>query len=610
MTLATASSPTEPQTAQEMLKAIFGFDGFRPGQQAVVETVARRENVLAVMPTGAGKSLCFQLPAMMTDGFAVVVSPLIALMENQVALLKGAGVPAGMIHSGRQREENIADWRGATEGEIKLLYMSPERLTTPRMLEALKKQPVSQFVIDEAHCISQWGHDFRKEYMMLAELRKIFPNVPLSAFTATADEATRADIVERIFHRDAQVFVQGFDRPNIAISVEPKKAAEGRILSLVNQRRGAQGIIYCLSRKGTEKMAAALRADGHNAVPYHARLPVEERQENLNRFLTEPDLIVCATIAFGMGIDKPDIRYVIHMNLPSSMEAYYQELGRAGRDGEPAEAILLYGYGDLRTRRMMIDDTTASEEVKRVERQRLDALSTYAEAVSCRRNVLLAHFGELRDAPCGRCDICLTPPKMIDATKQGQLALRIMQATGEIYGQTHIVDIATGKMTDKVKQNQHDDLPEFAQGAGTTQKQWRATLRQLLAEGFCDVTGDYGSLVVSPLGEGLINGSETLQVRLEEKTTDRATRSAKTPLAEGQVDAKLLTRLKQKRLELAREKGSPAFIIFSDRTIIDMAQKKPLHRDDFATVFGVGEKKVEAYADVFIQEIADYLKGE
>ena len=590
----------------DTLRDVFGFDAFRPGQQAVVEALVAGENVLAVMPTGAGKSLCFQLPAMMMPGFAVVVSPLIALMENQVALMKGSGVAAGMIHSARSREDNVADWLAAREGRLKLLYMSPERLATPRMQAALKDLPVSLFVIDEAHCISQWGHDFRKEYMLLAQLRTTYPDVPLAAFTATADEATRADIVERVFHNDAKTFVQGFDRPNITINVEPKKNSTARLLALANQRRGSQGIVYCLSRKGTEKAAQDLCADGHNAVSYHAGLPAEERAEKLDRFLTEPDLIVCATIAFGMGIDKPDIRYVIHMNLPASMEAYYQELGRAGRDGEPAEAILFYGYGDLRTRRMMIDDTTAPDEVKRVERRRLDVLANYAEAATCRRNVLLAHFGELRDVPCGACDICQTPPTMIDGTSQAKLLMQIMQATGEIYGQAHLIDIALGKQTDKIKQARHDRLSLHGDGAATKIDQWRSIIRQLLAEGYCETSGEYGSLGVTPLGHDLTAGKAQIMVRLEEKRSTRKTRTVRKSVSGGQVDAKLLTRLKQKRLEIARAKGSPAFIVFSDRSMIDMAQKKPMRREEFAEIFGVGEKKIEAYADIFIAEIKEY----
>ncbi|WP_206711296.1 DNA helicase RecQ [Aquisalinus flavus] len=589
----------------EMLQHLFGFSSFRHGQEPVIDSLLRGEDVLAVMPTGAGKSLCFQLPAMMNDGFAVIISPLIALMENQVALMKASGIPAGMIHSGRSRADNVADWQGVAAGEIKLLYMSPERLLTPRMQQALAKMPVSMFVIDEAHCISQWGHDFRKDYLGLADLKTQFPGVPLAAFTATADEATRADIVSRIFHGQARQYVQGFDRPNIAITVEEKRSSAKRLETLVKMREGDQGIVYCLSRKGTEQAAQSLRAAGHNALAYHAGLEDADRAERLNRFLTEPDLIICATVAFGMGIDKPDIRYVIHMNLPASMEAYYQEIGRAGRDGEPAEAILLYGYNDLRLRRTMIDESGAVEEVKRVERRRLDSLAAFCEAVTCRRNVLLAYFGDMRDEPCGKCDICRTPPVMADGTAEARLALETILATGEVYGQTHIVAILRGADTEKVRNAGHDRLATHGAGKARTDKQWRSLFRQMYADGLYAVGGEFGSLQLTARGRQLLAGALEISFRQDDLAQAGGGR-ARTSLAEGQVDAKLLTALKKKRLELARIKSVPAYVIFSDRTLIDMAQQKPLARDDFNDVFGVGDKKADAYAGDFIRVIADY----
>jgi ATP-dependent DNA helicase RecQ len=592
----------------EMLSHVFGFDQFRPGQEPVIDALLAAEDVLAVMPTGAGKSLCFQLPALMKDGFAVVISPLIALMENQVALLKSFGVGAGMLHSGRSREENVADWLAATNGNISLLYMSPERLVTPRMLEALKKQNVSFFVIDEAHCVSQWGHDFRKEYMALASLKEHFPEVPVAAFTATADEATRGDMVTRLFHGSAKTFVLGFDRPNIAISVEEKRNSPKRLVQLVKEREGDQGIVYCLSRKGTEKAAADLRACGFNAVAYHAGLPDYERSEHLNRFLTEPDLIVCATIAFGMGVDKADIRYVIHMNLPASLDAYYQEIGRAGRDGEPAEAILFYGYNDLRLRRTMIDESDAPEEIKQVERRRLDQLANYCEATTCRRNVLLSYYGELHDEPCGKCDICRTPPVMADGTEEAKLALETILATGEMYGQTHIISILTGTENEKIIRAGQTTLPTFGAGSRLKTPHWRSLFRQMLAAGIFETQGDYGSLVVTSKGRQILSGAETIAFRQDSMARVK-TRNRKTPLADGQVDAKLLSLLKKKRLDFAREKQSPAFVIFSDRTLIDMAQKKPIDRESFADVFGVGDKKVDAYADAFIEVITTYANA-
>ena len=399
----TAALATDATTA---LRETFGFDAFRPGQDHVVEALLRKEHVLAVMPTGAGKSLCFQLPATMREGFAVVVSPLIALMENQVRHLQAAGISAGMIHSGRERHLNVADWRAATAGDLKLLYMSPERLMTGRMLSALKRQKVSYFVIDEAHCIAQWGHNFREEYLALGDLTTHFPDIPIAAFTATADTETQADIKSRLFGGEGLSFVHGFDRPNLALQVIEKHRGDKQLLSLLRVRKGGAGIIYCRSRKRAEETALLLEGRGHSAIPFHAGLDDEVKGRALHRFLTEPGIIVCATVAFGMGIDKADVRFVIHRDLPASVEAYYQEIGRAGRDGAPADAILLYGYGDLVVRRKMIDGSESPAAVKRAERRRLDALVSFCEATVCRRNMLLGHFGEYRREPCGKCDLC------------------------------------------------------------------------------------------------------------------------------------------------------------------------------------------------------------
>ncbi|WOI52638.1 RecQ family ATP-dependent DNA helicase [Parvularcula sp. LCG005] len=390
----------------ETLQSRFGHSDFRPGQKAVVEAMLAGEDVLAVMPTGAGKSLCFQLPAFIRPGFAVVVSPLIALMENQTTLLKDRGLNVGMIHSGRDRARNVADWKSAATGDTKLLYMSPERLMTGRMIAALQKLPVSFFIIDEAHCISQWGHNFRSEYLALAGLRDHFPDTPIAAFTATANEETRRDIADRLFRTNAQTFVHGFDRPNISLQVIEKDRADRQVAGLVKKRRGQSGIVYCRSRRAVEKMAEILADAGHDALAYHAGFSGEERAWRLNHFI-EKGGVMCATIAFGMGVDKPDIRYVIHRDLPSSLEAYYQEIGRAGRDGEKAEAILLYGYGDLVARRKMIDSGDSDDAIKRVERRKLDALVDFCDARACRRTLLLRYFGENRSRPCGDCDVCL-----------------------------------------------------------------------------------------------------------------------------------------------------------------------------------------------------------
>ncbi|MEM9838866.1 MAG: DNA helicase RecQ [Pseudomonadota bacterium] len=590
----------EPENPQRALQEAFGFDDFRPGQRVVVDSLLAGEDVLAVMPTGAGKSLCFQLPALMRPGFAVVVSPLIALMQNQVALLQSFGVPAGMIHSGRERHENVADWKGAMSGEIKLLYMSPERLATDRMQAALRSAEVSFFVIDEAHCISQWGHDFRPEYLALESLKDLRPGTPVAAFTATADEETRADMAKRLFGSDVRVFVSGLDRPNLSVTVEEKAKAEDRIEQLVAERKGQQGIIYCGSRKKTEALAERLCAAGHNALAYHAGLPDQERADRLDRFLSEPDLVVCATIAFGMGIDKPDIRYVIHRDMPASPEAYYQEIGRAGRDGRPAEAIMLYAPSDLMFRRRMIDDGGAPEEVKRHEKRKLDILSAYCEALSCRRNLLLAHFGEIKTEPCGRCDVCLDPPQTEDATTDAHHFMQAAMETGEVYGQAHLIDVLRGAESEKILKAKHDDLTVYARGRDRSAKSWRSLVGQLATKGFVEMQGEYRSIVVTDEGRAFLSSGGSMAMRQERsRMTTRALKRAPVEVP-SDFDEDLLARLKAKRLELAKAKGAPAYTIFSDRTLIDMAVRQPTNPAELLAVYGVGMRKAEVYGDTFL----------
>jgi ATP-dependent DNA helicase RecQ len=534
----------------------------------------------------------------------VVVSPLIALMQNQVALLQSFGAPAGMIHSGRDRAENVADWKGAVEGRIKLLYMSPERLATERMQAALKRAEVSCFVIDEAHCISQWGHDFRPEYLALENLQHLRPGTPVAAFTATADEDTREDMTRRLFGGDVRTFVSGFDRPNLTLAVEDKSGADKRILELLHERRGKQGIVYCGSRKNTEALAEKLREAGHNAVAYHAGLPDDERASRLDRFLSEPDLVVTATIAFGMGIDKPDIRFVIHRDMPSSPEAYYQEIGRAGRDGRPAEAILLYAASDLMFRRRMIDDGGAPEEVKRHERRKLDILAAFCEASACRRNLLLGHFGEMRTEPCGHCDVCIDPPKTEDATKDARLFLTAALETGEIYGQAHLIDVLRGAETEKVLKAKHDDLSVFAVGSSRPAKSWRSLVGQLFAQGHIEMKGEYRSIAVTPSGRGFLQAKDG-RIALKTSAGAERTRALKSRQIEvpADFDEELLGRLKARRLELAKAKGAPAYTIFSDRTLIDMAVRHPTNQAELLAVYGVGLRKAEVYGAAFLSVV-------
>ncbi|MGD2131226.1 MAG: DNA helicase RecQ [Maricaulaceae bacterium] len=594
-----------------MLKSVFGFDDFRPGQEEVVETILNGRDVIAVMPTGAGKSLCFQLPALMLEGLTVVVSPLIALMDNQVALLNGFGVRAGAIHSSRPREASVADWKAAVAGELKLIYMSPERLMTPRMLAALDQLDVSLIVVDEAHCVSQWGHDFRPEYLALAELKARYPKARIAAFTATADEATRGEINAKLFGGGAQVFVHGFDRPNLSLAVEERgQNAKARIVELVGEHEGEQGIVYCLSRKSTEEVAQALRDAGRPALAYHAGLDDETRAERLNRFLTDPDLVIVATVAFGMGVDKPDIRFVFHYNLPASLESYYQEVGRAGRDGRPARAVTLYGMGDLRLRRSMIETSDAPDAQKRVERRRLDALVAYCEAIECRRKMLLAYFGEPAE-PCGNCDVCLNPPQTVDGTDAARLVFEAIEATGSRFGQAHIIDVLRGKGAMKAAQFGHDQLAVYGAGADRDAAAWRSIVRQLFASDFLSVDDEYGGLQLTERGRAARDGGEPVRLRLETpKARSKSRGRSRTAAEETVADPKLLARLKELRLELARQEKVPAYVVFSDRTLIDMANLKPANESDLSLVHGVGAKKLARYGVPFLDAIAAYARGE
>ncbi len=595
----------EPRQA---LKSVFGFDDFRPGQEAVVRALLDKQHVLAIMPTGAGKSLCFQLPAVLAPGLTVVISPLIALMENQVALMAAMGVPAATINSGRARAANVAVWRRVQAGEIKLLYMSPERLLDERMMAALKRLPVEHFVIDEVHCVSQWGHDFRPEYLQLAALRETFPGVPIAGFTATADQATRRDIVAKIFDGKARQFALGFDRPNIQLVVEERRNGPRRVLELMAEHKGEQGIVYCLARRSVDEIAALLNENGFPALPYHAGLDADTRRRHLDRFLTDPTVTVVATIAFGMGIDKPDIRFVFHLDLPSNMEAYYQEIGRAGRDGKPAQAVLLYGLDGIRIRRAMIEESGAAEEQKRIEHRRLDALIAYCEASSCRRQALLAYFGE-EHGPCGNCDQCLSPSETVDGTQEARAVLETIVAAGEMYGQIHIVDILLGRGNEKLLRAGHDRLPTYGWGKGRDERYWRSVLRQLYAGNVITIdVANYGVVKLAERGWRVLRQGERVMLRVDQPrrratATGRKARPVPVAMPEAAADA-LLARLKRLRAELARARAVPAYIVFSDKTLIDMAQRRPRDRLEFGQVYGVGERKLAEFADVFLREIA------
>ena len=589
-----------------VLKDVFGFDSFRLGQEPVIDTVLAGRDALAVMPTGGGKSLCFQVPALVRGGLTVVVSPLVALMQDQVAALQLTGVAAYAIHSLNPREKNVAIWRRVAAGEIRLLYLAPERLMTERMLGALSRLPLSLIAVDEAHCISQWGPSFRPEYGALSALRPRFRDVPILALTATADEVTREDIAARLLLPDAAQFVAGFDRPNIRLAVQPRRAAKRQLLSFVKKRRGESGIVYCLSRRKVEETAAMLEGEGIRALPYHAGMTAEDRNANQDIFIAEPGVVIVATIAFGMGIDKPDVRYVFHTDIPSGIEAYYQEIGRAARDGAPGDACMLYGLDDIRMRRMFIDGEESGDDHKRRAHKRLDALVGYCETPGCRRMTLLAYFGE-RIGPCGNCDSCLDPVELVEATDDARLALAAVVQTGQRFGAAHIIDVLAGTRTEKVLKFNHDRREVFGGGAHHAKTVWRSIVRQLTAAGYLhlDIAG-YGGLQTTERGRALLRGEDRFQRRAEiarrKRALDESTpEPASTPLTD--ADTALLARLKQLRLRLAKERGVPAFAVFPDRSLSEMARERPRSREAFAKIHGVGAAKLEAFADPFLAEI-------
>ncbi len=599
------------RAAEQILRTTFGFEGFRPGQAEIVAAILDGRDVLAVMPTGSGKSLCYQLPALLRDGLTIVVSPLIALMRNQVAQLRGYGVAVAALNLANDAAENWAISDRITRGDLRLLYIAPERLVKAETIELLKRARIALLAVDEAHCISQWGHDFRPEYAALGAVQAELGNVQTVAFTATADAATRSDIVDKLFNRRPAVFVHGFDRPNLRLAMQAKSGGRKQIADFIGGHRGQSGIVYCASRRKTEELADALRSSGIKALAYHAGMEAVERSRNQDIFLQEDGIVVVATVAFGMGIDKPDVRFVVHADMPSNIESYYQEIGRAGRDGLPADTLTLYGMGDIRLRRLQIDESESSNEQKRVDRQRLNALVALCESPRCRRQTLLAYFGESSE-PCGNCDFCCDGAEVIDGTIAAQKALSAIVRTGERFGTEHLTNVLVGENTEAVEKFGHDILSTFGVGKEYGKLEWRSIFRQLHGAGIValDLNG-YGGWTVTDAGWRVLRGAEKVTLRKDtlKPATKKPARSAAkaAALADGSAgDTALFEALRKRRSELAKAQRVAAYVIFADKTLIDMVRRKPANAGEMGTVHGVGAAKLKQYGDVFLEVIRSH----
>ncbi len=589
--------------ADKLLADVFGFDAFRPGQKDIVEAVTAGQNTLAIMPTGGGKSLCFQLPALVRDGVTVVISPLIALMRDQVRGLREVGVSAGALTSGNSQEETDEVFAALDAGTLKLLYMAPERLASGGTINMLRRVGVNLIAVDEAHCVSQWGHDFRPDYLRIGDLRRAL-DVSLAAFTATADAETQVEIVQKLFDGvQPATFLRGFDRPNIHLAFAAKDGPRTQILNFAAARKGQSGIVYCGTRAKTETLGRALTEAGHAACHYHGGMDAEDRRSVERRFQQEDGLIVCATVAFGMGIDKPDIRWVAHADLPKSIEGYYQEIGRAGRDGAPAETLTLFGPDDIRYRRQQIDEGLAPPERRAADHGRLNALLGLAEALRCRRQNLLEYFGE-NPEPCGNCDLCDKPADIFDGTTAVRMALSAALRTEEWFGAGHLIDILRGDLTDKVKQRGHDSLPTFGVGNEYDKRQWQAIFRQMMGHDLLRPDRErHGALRMTESARPILRGEASIELR---RDSIRAARGSgpKVKTLVSEEDAPLLSALKAKRRFLAEQAGVPAYIIFNDRSLIEMAEKRPMNLDEMAHIGGVGAKKLESYGRDFVEVIA------
>jgi ATP-dependent DNA helicase RecQ len=590
-------------TPQQILRDTFGYSEFRPPQEDIIDTVMAGGDALVLMPTGGGKSLCYQIPALARPGCAIVISPLIALMKDQVDAMNQLGVRASFLNSTLPPNEAWEIEEQLLRGEVDLLYLAPERLNQSRMLELLHDSELALFAIDEAHCVSQWGHDFRADYLKLTLLHEQFPQVPRIALTATADVRTRAEIVSRLDLDDAKQFIAGFDRPNICYRIAPRYNAKTQLLKfLQTEHPDDAGIVYCLSRNKTEQTAAWLQTEGFNALPYHAGLNARTRAHHQSRFLKEDGVVIVATIAFGMGIDKPDVRFVAHLDLPKTVESYYQETGRAGRDGLPANAWMVYGLQDVIKLRQMMATSEGSEDHKRAEQHRLNAMLGLCEITSCRRQALLGYFGEDLEEPCGNCDTCLNPVDTWDGTEAARMALSAAYRTGQRFGVNHLIDVLRGAENDRIFQWDHHQLPTHGVGKDLDTNQWRSVFRQLVARGYFSVDLEgFGSLRLEPKCRPLLKGEETIDLRKEIKQT-AAKKQTKTPLPED-IDIGLWEALRDCRRKLAEEQGVPPYVIFHDSTLQEMCAMRPTTLEQFSHLTGVGERKREKYGELFLAVI-------
>ena len=597
-------------SAKSALNRVFGFSEFRPGQAEIIETVLAGGDILAVMPTGSGKSLCFQLPALLRPGLTVVISPLIALMRDQISQLRGYGIAAASLNSANDFEENSAVYRSLHDGTLSLLYVSPERAVRDDTIALLRSANATLLAIDEAHCVSQWGHDFRPEYLELGGVRKRLGGVQTLALTATADQATRTDIEHKLFDQPPRVFVRSFDRPNLRLSMQPKTGGRRQILAFLASFHGSSGIVYCSSRKRTESMADVLAESGYRALPYHAGMQPDARNRHQDAFLNEDGVVMVATIAFGMGIDKPDVRFVCHADMPQNVESYYQEIGRAGRDGLSAHTLTLYGLDDMRLRRLQIEQGHSSDERKRVERQKLNALIALCEAPRCRRQTLLAYFGESSPL-CGNCDLCLAGVKAFDGTVEAQKIMSAALRTGERFGTEHLVNILTGTASDAVVRWRHDVLPTFGVGKDRGANEWRSLIRQLYAAGLLSMdTMEHGRWAVTESGREVLRGRERIELRADllQAAVGRSGKKARAAAADSHVttpaEQDLLARLKELRRNIAGTIGQPTYVVFPDRTLLEMVARKPTTLATMGELYGIGQTKLDKYGKAFLAVLA------